>query len=97
MNEKTEPRANAIHLFVREVKTCRQSNNIDDDSNIPMADGSYCQKDREIQEQTNIEEVKNKSFEVDPVQIAKMAKGLIVLSSDLVVLFIIFGEEISHV
>lgn len=62
-----------------------------------MAGGSYCQKDREIQEQTNIEEVKNKSFEVDPVQLAKMAKGLIVLSSDLVVLFIIFGKEISHV
>lgn len=27
-----------------------------------MAGGSYRQKDREIQEQTNIEEVKNKSF-----------------------------------
>lgn len=61
--KRPKPRANAIHLFVREVKTCGQSNYIDDDSNIPMAGGSYCQKDREIQEQTNIEEVKNKSFE----------------------------------
>ena len=64
MNEKTEPQANGIHFFVREVKTCRQSNYIDDDSNIPMAGGSYRQKDREIQEQTNIEEVKNKSFDL---------------------------------